>query len=94
MDSRSPSAGCDERRTPAPGVVAVPGRLDLDHPGAQVAEHHRGVRAGQCPGQVDHQDVGQRTLAGPRVLPPLLRVAPLRSLVRAASLISSAIRSG
>ena len=48
----------DERRPPGPGVVAGR-RLDLDHPGPQVAERHRGVRAGQRPGQVDHQQVGQ-----------------------------------
>ena len=48
------------RRPPGPGVVAG-GALDLDHPGAQVAEHHRRLRAGQGAGQVDHEDVGQGT---------------------------------
>jgi hypothetical protein len=35
--------------------------LDLHHPGAEVAEHHRGVRAGQRPGQVDDQRAVERT---------------------------------
>ena len=52
----------DERRPPAPGVVARTRRLDLDHPGAQVPEHHRGVRAGERPGQVEHGDVRQRSV--------------------------------
>ena len=50
----------DERRPPRAGVVAGR-RLDLDHPGAHVAEHHRGVRAGQGAGQVEDEQVGQRS---------------------------------
>ena len=48
------------RRSPRAGVVAGR-RLDLDHPGAQVAEHHRGLRAGQGAGQVEDDEVGQRS---------------------------------
>ena len=47
----------DERRPPAAGVVAGAGRLDLDDAGAEVAQHHPGVRAGEGAGQVDDGDV-------------------------------------
>ena len=54
----------DERRAPAAGVVTGAGRLDLDDAGAEVAEHHRGVRAGERPRQVDDDDPGQRSGGG------------------------------
>ena len=56
------------RWSPGPGVVAV-GALDLDHPRAQVAQHHRRLRPGQGTGQVDHQHVGQ----GARIIHDLRR---------------------
>ena len=49
----------DERRPPAAGVVAAAGRLHLDHPGAEVAQHLGGVRPGEGAGQVDYEEVGQ-----------------------------------
>ena len=52
-----------ERRTPAAGVVASPRRLDLDDAGTEVAHHHRGVRTRESAGQVDHEDVVQRSVA-------------------------------
>ncbi len=52
--------GPDERRPPAPGVVPVARCLDLDDPGAEVAQHHRGVRSGQRAGEVDDQDPVER----------------------------------
>jgi hypothetical protein len=54
-------AGPHERRAPAAGVVAG-GRLHLDHPGALVGQHHRGVRARQRPGQVEDEQVGERSV--------------------------------
>ncbi len=47
----------EKRRSPGAAVVAGDGALHLDHPGAEVAEHHRRVRAGQRPGQIDDDDV-------------------------------------
>ena len=44
--------GADERRTPAAGVVSGARVLDLDDPGAQVGQHHTGVRAGEGAAQV------------------------------------------
>jgi hypothetical protein len=38
--------------------------LDLDDVGPEVGEHHRAVRAGEHPGQVDDADAGERELAG------------------------------
>ena len=86
VDCRS-SSGADERRPPAAGVVAVPGRLDLDHPGAEVAEHHRGVRAGEGAGEVDDEDVrpAARVIA---VTSPAARGRPRRAAVRPASTIT------
>ena len=52
----------DEGWSPAAGVVAVSGGLDLDHPGAEVAEHHRGVRPGQGAGEVDDEHAVERSL--------------------------------
>ena len=59
VDSRSPPSGLHERRAPAAGVVAAAGALHLDHPGAEVAQHHRGVRAGEGAGEVDDEDAVQ-----------------------------------
>ena len=48
----------DEWGPPPAGVVAAVRVLDLDHVGAEVAEHHCRVRPGQGAGQVDnHQTV-------------------------------------
>ena len=49
-----------------PGVVAATGGLDLDDPGAEVAQHHRGVRAGQGAGEVDDEDAREGAGAGLR----------------------------
>jgi hypothetical protein len=49
------------RGLPRAGVVAL-GALDLDHLGAQVAQEHRGVGAGQDPGEVGDQQSRQRSL--------------------------------
>ncbi len=60
---RLPGVGpAHERRSPAAGVVAVPGCLDLDHPGTEVAEHHGGVRTGQGAGEVDDEHAVERSL--------------------------------
>jgi hypothetical protein len=56
--------GADERGSPPAGVVAPARVLDLDHAGAEVAEHHRGVRAGEGAGQVDDDDVRERSRHG------------------------------
>ncbi len=45
-------------RRPGAGVVPA-GALDLDDVGAQIRQQHRGVRAGQHPGEVGHQHTGQ-----------------------------------
>ena len=50
----------EERRTPSTRVVAAPGLLDLDDPGAHVGEHHRAVRAGQHARQIDDGQAGER----------------------------------
>jgi hypothetical protein len=50
-----------ERRPPAAGVVPGAGRLDLDHPGAEVPEHHPRVRAREGPREVDDEDVLERS---------------------------------
>ena len=42
------------------GVVTAAGRLHFDHSGAEVAEHHRGVRTGEGAGKVDDGDAIQR----------------------------------
>ena len=51
------------RRSPAAGVVAEPGPLDLDHLGAEVAEHHRRERSGEHAGEVEDPQVAQRALS-------------------------------
>jgi len=53
--------GPDERGSPAAGVIATAGALDLDDARTHVAQHHGGVRAGQGSRQVDDDDVVQRT---------------------------------
>ena len=42
-----------DERTDVAGVVAGAGPLHLDHAGAEVGEHHRGVRPGEHAGEVD-----------------------------------------
>ena len=66
-----------ERRSPAAGIVAAAGRLDLDDVGAHVAEHHGAERAGENAGEIEHADAGQRASARfghelPLALPPAL----------------------
>ena len=68
------AVGPDERRSPAAGVVAG-GRLHLDHPSPQVTEHHRGLRSGQGPGQVEHQQVGEGAGGHADSQPPVLSAA-------------------
>jgi hypothetical protein len=46
---------------PAPGVVAVSRSLDLHDAGAEIAEHHRGVGPGKGTGEVDDEQVRQRS---------------------------------
>ncbi len=53
--------GVDERRPPAPGVVTRPGGLDLHDTGAEVAQHHAGVGAGEGAGEVDDEGSVQRS---------------------------------
>ena len=49
-------AGAVEGRTPAAGVVAGAGSLDLDDVGAEVAEQHARERARQDSAQIEHVD--------------------------------------
>ena len=74
-----------ERRPPAAGVVAVAGRLDLDHPGAEVAEHLGRVRSGQGAGQVDDDGACERSPVLIRVTTPGARARPRPAAVRPAS---------
>ena len=48
------------RRAPGARVVAAVGALDLDHVGAEVAEQHRGQRAGEHAREVGDEDPVQR----------------------------------
>src|SRR5262249_8862294 len=50
----------DERRPPAPGIVALPGLLDLHDVGPRVRQGLRAVRPGQDPGEVDDAHAGER----------------------------------
>ena len=54
------SATCPVSSTnggPQPRLSSPPsGVLDLDDAGAEVAQHHRRVRAGERPGEVDDED--------------------------------------
>ncbi len=59
-----PAGRIDERRTPPATVVTAVRGLDFDHPGAEVAEHHGGVRAGQGAGEVDDDEPGERAFGG------------------------------
>ena len=64
VDSRSASAG-STNGGPQPRVSSPPcGVLHLDHVGAEVAEHHRRVRAGEGAGQVDDDQAVQRARCG------------------------------
>src|SRR3954451_14684731 len=56
-----PGIRLHERRPPPAGVAPGAGALPLDHPGAEVAEHHRGVRPGEGAGQVDDEDAVERS---------------------------------
>src|SRR5215211_5496132 len=49
-----------EGRAPVAGVVPPLGVLDLQDVGAQVAEHHRRVRSGQNPREVEDPDAFER----------------------------------
>ena len=71
----------DERRPPAAGVVAAAGRLHLDHPGTEVAEHLGGVRPGEGPGEVDDEQVCERS-GHQRVTSPGGRGRPRRAAAR------------
>ena len=42
-----------------PGVVPLAGDLDLDDVGAEIRQHHRAVRSGQDPGEVQDRDISQ-----------------------------------
>ena len=46
-------------RPPAAGVIAVARPFDLDHIGAEIAEHLRAARPRQNAGQVEHAHTGQ-----------------------------------
>ena len=48
-----------ERGAPAPGVVSAR-RLHLDDLGAEVGQHHRGVRPGENPREIHHPHSGER----------------------------------
>jgi hypothetical protein len=52
-----------EERRPPPAAVVAGGRLDLDDARAQVAEHHRGVRSRERAGEVEHEQVGERSVS-------------------------------
>ena len=49
-------------RTPPAGVIPFAGLLDFDHIGAEIAEHHGGVRSGHHPRQVDYAQSLQRQI--------------------------------
>jgi hypothetical protein len=57
---REPLRLAPERRRPATAVITALGRLHLDHAGAEVAEHHAGVRSGEGAGWIDDRDVGEQ----------------------------------
>ena len=48
-----------ERRAPAPRVVAAAGMFELDDAGAEVAEHHRAVRPREHAGEIENGDAVQ-----------------------------------
>ena len=47
-------------RPPTPRHVALPGMLDFDHPGSQIPEQHRAVRAREHAGQIEDEDSLER----------------------------------
>lgn len=53
--------GSYKRRTPATGVVPGSRCLHFDDTGAQVSEHHPGVRTGECPAQVHDEESLKRS---------------------------------
>ena len=67
-----------ERRAPATGVVPSARLLDLDDPGAHVAEQHRAIRPGKHPGEVENRETVERTRHLQTILSSLamLAVAP------------------
>ncbi len=65
-------------RRPGAGLVAARRALDLDHLGAQVGEQHRGVGAGQHPGEVGDQQAVERSGHGA----DLLSMTVMRTSVR------------
>ena len=94
-----------ERRPPAAGVVARTGALDLDHVGAQIAQHLRAGRPGEDAAEVEHAQAGQRAIlqavvhqrlqrisGGSRIAPATLRQQGL-SLTRPKSARPSAMAS-
>src|SRR4029077_21211883 len=50
----------DERRTPTAGLIACPVALDLDDIGAEVAEKHGAVWAGESLGELNNADGMER----------------------------------
>jgi len=57
-------------------------RLDLDYVRAQVAEHHRGLRAGESPREVDDEKAGQRTAGTRRCHGSILTGCPVDVRIR------------
>lgn len=54
-----------EWRPPVTGVIPGTGTLDLDHIGTEIGEHHRAVRAGHHPGEIENANARKRA-AGSR----------------------------
>jgi hypothetical protein len=48
------------RRSPAAGLVAHTGSLDLDHVGAEVGQHHRAVGTRENAREVEHPEPIER----------------------------------
>ena len=72
-----------DRRLPGAGVVAARA-LDLDHFRAHVGQQHRRVRPGQDPGEVRHQQPGQRPFRlvhRHRMIGPFVRLSVIRTIV-------------
>lgn len=53
--------GPDEGRAPGTRIVSPARVLDLDHTGAEVAEHHSRMGSGQRAGEIDDGVAGQRS---------------------------------
>jgi hypothetical protein len=67
--------GANEGRAPASRIVPGSGVFHFDDPGAQVRQHHSGVRTGQGPAQVNNKVAGQGTpwvISSAHVLVPFL----------------------